>query len=276
MSEKNSSMAVFSAVGGQIMELSLNGHRVIGGYAGQNLLSHVFGHTLAPWPNRLDGGRYEFRERQYQVESLDSDQNANHGLLLDREMEILSHKQDALTLQYSFGEDHAYPFGLDLEVRFELEEDALVVTSTATNNAGHPIPFALGFHPYFALGDQFEIKADFSFKIEADSRMIPTGETAIAGLAINQDSPDLATLDDCYYGAGQVVVATNNFEFEINLLENFDYFMLYRPPTKVFEGSSAMAIEPMSHLTDVFNSDIACTEIAAGDQKTFRYEIRIR
>jgi len=276
VSEKNSSMAVFGTVGGQIQELCLNGHQIIGGYAGLDARAQVFGYTMAPWPNRLDGGRYEFRGQKYQADNLDSDNNANHGLLLASAMEVVSHKKDALTLLYSFGEDPAYPFGLDLEIHFELQEEALVVTSTATNNAGHPIPFALGFHPYFALGDKFEIKANFTHKIEADSRMIPIGETAITGLSINQDSPELATLDDCYYGADQVTVATNEFEYAVNLLENFDYFMLYRPKTKVFEGSSAMAIEPMSHLTDVFNSDIKSTEIAAGDKKVFSYEIRIR
>ncbi len=269
-------MAVFSAVGGQILELSLNGHQIIGGYAGHDARAQVFGYTLAPWANRLDRGTYEFQGNQYQVGNLDSDQNANHGLLLDCEMEIVSHRKDSLTLLYSFGENPAYPFGLDLEIRFALEEDALVVTSTATNNVGHSIPFALGFHPYFALGAKFEIKADFTHKVDADSRMIPTGQTEITGLAINQDSPELASLDDCYFGANQVVVATNNLEYEINLLQNFDYFMLYRPPTKVFEGFSAIAIEPMSHLTDVFNSNIGCTEIAAGDNKVFSYEIRIR
>ena len=52
--------------------------------------------------------------------------------------------------------------------------------------------------------------------------------------------------------------------------------MLYRPNTKVFDGFSAVAIEPMSHQTNVFNTDIASTEIAAGDEKVFSYEIRIR
>ncbi|MDG2496801.1 MAG: hypothetical protein P8M68_01295 [Aquiluna sp.] len=276
VSEKNSSMAVFNTVGGQILELSLGGHQIIGGYGGQDARSQVFGYTMAPWPNRLDGGSYQFRSQNYQVEKLDADRNAIHGLLLDSEMEVVSHKKHSLTLLYSFGQDPSYPFALDLEIHFELEEDALLVTSTATNNSGHSIPFAIGFHPYFTLGEQFEVKSDFTHRIEADSRMIPNGETKISGLAIDQNSPELMALDDCYYGSDEVRVTTNHFEYSVTALENMNYFMLYRPLTKVFEGSSALAIEPMSHPTDVFNSDISSSEIAAGDERVFSYEIRIR
>lgn len=274
--ENKTSMAVFSPLGGQILELSLNGRQIIGGYAGQDTMAQIFGYTMAPWPNRLADGAYRFRDQFFQVEKLDEDNNANHGLVLKQQMEVISHSADSLTLLYSFGEDKCYPFALDLEIKFSLQKDSLLVTSVARNNAGHSIPFALGFHPYFTLGDKFDISADFSHRIETDKRKLPIGESQIGGIHFDQDSQELASLDDCFYGASEVIINTNGFECSIKSLDNFRYFMLYRPNTKVFDRFSAVAIEPMSHQTNVFNTDIASTEIAAGDEKVFSYEIRIR
>ena len=103
-------MAVFSPLGGQILELSLNGRQIIGGYAGQDTMAQIFGYTMAPWPNRLADGAYRFRDQFFQVEKLDEDNNANHGLVLKQQMEVISHSADSLTLLYSFGEDKCYPF----------------------------------------------------------------------------------------------------------------------------------------------------------------------
>ena len=269
------SIAGIGPVGGQIQHLSLNGKVLIPHFSGANQLAKVFGYTMAPWPNRLAGGKYTFRESDIQALNLDADGNANHGLLLDQEFEIESQHEDKLALSYSFGLDSQYPFAVDLQLEFELHEDSLLVRAIATNHSGQAAPFGIGFHPFFLLGDRFEVSAPFTNRVLTDSRMLPVSDEEISGLALNQDSAEVAGLDTCFYGADAITVLRPDCSFEIRALQGFDYFMLYRPDEQIFEEGPALAIEPMSHRANVFAEDIDSTEIAAGDSRVFSYEIRI-
>jgi len=192
---KTSSIAEFDVLGGQISHLVLGDVEVIPEFTGENARAQVFGYTMAPWPNRLEDGKYRMAGTDYQTPKLDSQNNANHGLLLDEKMEILSHASDSLKLSYSFGQDAHYPFAIDLEIEFILEENALVTRATATNNSTHAAPFAIGFHPYFLMGSKFTVSADFTHQIVTDGRMLPVSAKEVSGLDLNQNSLELATLD---------------------------------------------------------------------------------
>lgn len=270
------SIAEFSALGGQISHLVLGGVEVIPKFSGENARDQVFGFTLAPWPNRLEDGQYQMDGIEYQIPKLDSQNNANHGLLLDEKMEILSHDSNSLKLSYSFGKDAYYPFAIDLEIEFILEENALVTRATATNNSLTAAPFAIGFHPYFLMRDEFTVSAGFTHRVLTDDRMLPVSTKGVLGLDLNQDSLELAALDDCYFGSNEVLVTSPSSSFEIRGLENINYFMLYRPPVRLFSQGSALAIEPMSHLTNVFATDISSAQIPPGESKSYSYEIRSR
>jgi aldose 1-epimerase len=273
---KASSIAEFDVLGGQISHLVLGGVEVIPEFAGENPRAQVFGFTMAPWPNRLQDGKYQMAGTDYRIPKLDSQGNANHGLLLDEKMKILSHASDSLKLSYSFGQDAHYPFAIDLEIEFILEENALVTRATATNNSTHAAPFAIGFHPYFLMGSEFTVSASFTHQIVTDGRMLPVSAKEVSGLDLNQNSLELATLDDCYYGSNEVLVKNSLGSFQIRGLENINCFMLYRPSARIFAQGSALAIEPMSHPANVFATDIASTEILAGESKSYSYEIRSR
>lgn len=273
---KNSSIAEFGLIGGQITHLVLRDMEVIPEFTGANARAQVFGFTLAPWPNRLADGKFLFSETEYQIPKLDAENNAIHGLLLDEPMEIISHTADSLKLTYSFGQDDHYAFAIDLEIEFTLEDNALITRATATNNSIHSAPFAIGFHPYFLLGDEFIVAGNFTRQIITDERMLPVSSKEVSGIHLNQDSAELSTLDDCYYGSDSVLVTRPSGSFEIRGLENMGYFMFYRPSAKVFDQGSALAIEPMSHPANVFSTDVSSTEIPAGEARSYSYEIRSR
>jgi galactose mutarotase-like enzyme len=120
------------------------------------------------------------------------------------------------------------------------------------------------------------VSAGFTHQIATDDRMLPVSAKEISRLDLNQDSRELATLDDCYYGSNKVLVTNSSGSFEIGGLENINYFMLYRPSALVFAQGSALAIEPMSHPANIFATDIGSTEISVGESKSYSYEIRSR
>lgn len=273
MSENGTSIAVISTRAGAISELLLNGVAVIPKFVLPNPEGSAFGSVLAPWPNRLEDGRYLQEGRNYSFENLDAQNNKNHGLLLRENLEIRSHTETELTLGFQFGTDANYPFEIDLEISYELLETSLLVTATASNN-GPAAPFAIGFHPYLVTEEPFKLTAAFSSVVRNDERMLPRAIEPFAGLELDQDSLELTTLDNCFQGADSVRVEGSSGSYEVRALENLPYFMLYRPKQRFFAGGGAIAIEPMSAPANVFRSDPESVQLAIGETKRFRFEIR--
>lgn len=273
MSENGTSIAVISATAGAILELLLNGVSVIPQSRLSKPEGSAFGSVLAPWPNRLADGEYGHAGLSYCFDGLDPQNNKSHGLLLDENLQIRSHTQTKLILGYIFGSDPNYPFEIDLEISYELSESGLVVIATATNS-GSSAPFAIGFHPYLFTADSFKLSAAFSHLTINDERMLPNSTTAITGLNLDEDSLELNTLDNCFSGADSVRVSGPNGSYEVKVLENLPYFMLYRPKQRFFEAGGAIAVEPMSAPANVFRADPGSVQLAAGEIKRFSFEIR--
>ena len=265
-SEGATSMAVISPVGAALEKLSLNGVTVIDSEPVSNPAAMFFGCALAPWPNRLANHSYEFLGNRYQTPNVDSDGNSNHGLIFNRALDVMNLSEDAVTLGYHFGSDPSYPFDIELAITYQLVDSGLRVITTATNH-GKSAPFGIGFHPYFSVGESFNASANFTKQIMVNEKMIPVSEKQIEGLIYQGGQ-----MDDCFVGAKEVQLETQNYELSISLDQGFEYFMFYRPSLDC--GDSLLSIEPMSCLANAFNSDLNSTIIETGETKEFSFSIR--
>ncbi len=111
------------------------------------------GQVLAPWPNRLADGRYEFNGVQAQA-ALDEPErrNAIHGLVRWLPWTLQTRHQNQLSLRLQLHPSPGYPFSLLLEMEYHVGRAGLSVTTTAHSTDDGPVPFGLGFHPYLAAG----------------------------------------------------------------------------------------------------------------------------
>ena len=266
-SENATSMAVFSAVGAALEKLSLSDTPIIDINRVHAASSMFFGSVLAPWPNRLANHRYEFGGRVFSTPNVDKDGNSNHGLVFNRAFEVASQTENNLQFSYQFGSDESYPFDVDLEIKFEISDTELRVTSVARNR-GSAALFGLGFHPYFLVGDKFKLTADFSEQILTDEKLIPIATKEIPGLVYNGGA-----MDDCFRGSSSVTLETENYSLSVNLERGFDYFMLYRPSLDC--GESLLAIEPMSCVANAFNSNPDAVTLGANQEKEFVFSIKM-
>ncbi len=74
--------AVVVEVGGGLRTYSAGGRDILDGYALDVPCTSGRGQVLAPWPNRLEDGRYEFDGRRYQLPLNEPERrNAIHGLV---------------------------------------------------------------------------------------------------------------------------------------------------------------------------------------------------
>ncbi len=260
-------MASISTTGGMLLDLQLGGAQLISSANIANPLAIYMGTVLAPWPNRLRDGRYELNQTSYAFEKLDAQQNLNHGLVGEREFEIVEQGESFVSLGYEFGSDPGYPFRVDLTVRYELTENELLVTALALNNEREATPFAIGFHPYFLVVEAFELSGDFSHHVLTDERMLPSGAEQVNGLRYAG-----GPMDDCYFGSDSVLLKTAEASVQVQLGENMSHFMFYRPGPDI--GDSMLAIEPMSSSANVFADDIRSVLLQPGELKRYSFSVK--
>jgi aldose 1-epimerase len=124
---------------------------VLLGYGEDELGRSGRGQVLAPWPNRLAGGRYEFEGETYQLPITEpSTGSAIHGLVRWASWQAVERANDRVVMEHLLHPQPGYPFSLRLRVDYRLGEGGLVVRTTAENVGSSACPFGAGHHPYVA------------------------------------------------------------------------------------------------------------------------------
>ena len=107
------------------------------------------GQVLAPWPNRLQDGTYEFEGRRHQLPLSEPEHaNAIHGLVRWAAWQARELEPHRVVLGHVLHPRPGYPFALELRVAYELSEAGLAVRMTATNVGVGTCPYGSGAHPY--------------------------------------------------------------------------------------------------------------------------------
>ncbi|MGH2971909.1 MAG: aldose 1-epimerase family protein [Gaiellaceae bacterium] len=162
-------------VGGGIREWA----GVLDGYAEDAMCKSARGQVLAPWPNRLDEGRYQWDGVEHQV-PLDEPPQAMHGLVRWRNWSAVARGEDRVELEHVLHPTPGFPFSLRLRVEYRLDSNGLTVHTKAENVGERALPFGVGHHPYIAR------HADEVFapgETHDDARPF-TGEIAIADVTV--------------------------------------------------------------------------------------------
>jgi aldose 1-epimerase len=147
---------------------------------------------LFPFPNRIRDGRYSWDGREYQLPLNDSARkNAIHGFVCRRPWRVVDQQAGdggaSVTGEFHSARDAAdcrglWPADYRLRVRYALTPGRLRFETEISNPDDRPLPFGLGFHPYFrmpfgpgAAADDctVEVPARAAWRLE-DS--LPTGD----------------------------------------------------------------------------------------------------
>lgn len=144
---------------------------------------------LFPFPNRLAHGRFTFEGKEYQLPLNESTgRHAIHGFTPRTGWRVVGaggekgHAFVSGQLQMSKDLPGAtWPADVVITVTYELHPTALVVECLVENPGPGPLPFGLGYHPYFAIpdvpgatADEMALQAATGELWEADGG-IPTG-----------------------------------------------------------------------------------------------------
>lgn len=213
-------------VGGGIREWD----GVLDGYPVDQMCKSARGQVLAPWPNRLDGGRYEFDGETYQV-PLNEPPQAMHGLVRWANWRPVGHAEDLVEVEHILHPQPGYPFSLRLTVEYRLGADGLTVRTSAENVGDRALPFGVGHHPYIAR--------------HADDVFGP-GEKH----------------DEAHPFAGEIEIG----DVTVWADENWKWVQLYTGDERADVARRCIGVEPMTCRRDAFRTGDDVIRLEPGDQ----------
>ncbi len=179
--------ATITELGAGLRRLRFRDNPVLTEYRADELPPAGAGQLLAPWPNRIDHGRYTFNGADYQLPINETAHgHAIHGLTRWAGWTAGARAADFVELGYVLHGQPGYPFCLELQARYQLSATAgLQVTITAVNAGSRPAPYGTGSHPYLSAGtpliDECELQLPAACWLPADDRGIPAGQTRDIG-----------------------------------------------------------------------------------------------
>jgi aldose 1-epimerase len=172
--------AVVTEVGATLRELAVADRPILWGFTADEMCSYGRGQVLAPWPNRLDEGHYRFAGHDAHVALNEPEHDcAIHGLVRWLPWRLEERSAEWIRLSVMLHPSPAYPFSLVLELGYLLDGEGLSVDVAASNADDEPLPFGIGFHPYFEPGpggvDAAGLYVPATSRLPLDGRSMPIG-----------------------------------------------------------------------------------------------------
>jgi aldose 1-epimerase len=285
--------ATVTELGAGIRRLHHRDQSVLTGYEPDELPPAAAGQLLAPWPNRIDHGKYTFGGARFQLDlSEPAHGNAIHGLTRWAGWQATSQSDDAVTLRHVLHGRPGYPFCLELDASYRLNaETGLQVSITARNAGSRPAPYGTGSHPYLTAGapaiDECELELPAGQWLPADDRGIPHGAPQdVSGTPYDFREPRLiggTSVDHSLTGltrdpAGRAWARLACRDAQVAFWAGPGYDWL-----QVFSGDGldpahrrrALAIEPMTCPPNAFASGTGLLTLEPGQSVTHSWGVQL-
>jgi aldose 1-epimerase len=285
--------ATIVEVGGGIRTYSVAGRDVLDPYPAQSICDGGHGAALIPWPNRLGEGRYTFDgvERQLDL-SEPARGNAIHGLMRWRPWVALEREPAAVTMGARLLPQPGYPFALELQLSYRLDEGGLSVACSAQNIGAEPCPYGFGQHPYLSPGagrldDCTLMLAARSTLVLDEQSLLPIGHAALTGGELDFNTPRAlggARIDAGYTDlvrdadgrAGATLKSPDGATTELWVDEHHTVLQLFTGDTLApARQRRGLALEPMTCPPNAFRTGDGLIRLQPGESLTTRWGVRL-
>ena len=283
--------AVVVEVGGGLRTYDVDGVAVVDGFDEREMITAARGQVLAPWPNRLHGGRYTWDGTEHEVPLDEPAQgNALHGLVRFRAWRVAERSDSAVTMALRLHPSPPYPFCLDLTARYALTDEGLEVEHTATNVGTSAAPYALGTHPYVTVGglvDDARLTLPAASWLPTDEHQVPTGTEPVDGTAYDFRTARPVGPLEVDYAFGDLqrdadgrsrLVLEGERTVEVWVDEGFGWLEVFTgdivpEPERRRRG---LGVEPMTAPPNAFVTGEGVQRLEPGDSTSARWGLRLR
>lgn len=215
--------------------------------------------VLFPSPGPLANERFTWRGRSGSMKQ--------HGFARNRAWTAVD--EDARTLTLELRSDDAtraqFPFDFVVRMRHELTGTRLRLTQRIQNTGDGPLPFAFGFHPYFAVSDKAKASVPTNAKRAFDN--VTKREVDVAGpIDLTQKEVDLHLFD---HGATEATLELGDGR-RVVLRASPEY---HRWVIWTLAGKDFVCLEPWTAGGDALNRDGDVLVVAPGESRELFFEI---
>ena len=239
--------ATIVEVGGGIRE-----YGPLDGYGLDEICASGRGQVLMPWPNRIEGGSYEFDGASHQLSLTEpSSRSAIHGLARWASWRAVEHAGARVVMEHVLHPQPGYPFTLRLQVEYALADDGLSVRTSAENLGDRACPFGAGHHPYIA----------------APSGRVDDMELQGSPIGDKRYDDTLPLEGPWQIDVGPVTVWAD---------EHWKYVQLFTGDDKPDVARRAIAVEPMTCPPNAFRTGTDVIRLEPGGRFNGRWGIRPR
>jgi len=292
------STAVVTEVGGGLRALEHRGRPLLRPYVAGEVRPRYRGSLLAPWPNRVAGGRYRFAGEEHQLPLNEPERgNALHGLVCWERFAVERLDEATVVATHALVPRPGYPFRLVVTAAYALGEEGLTTTVTGRNDGDTPLPWGTAAHPYLVAGDgsgpvdRWELSAPATRVLEVDpERLLPTVPPAtapvvgsdldfttarrIAETAVDHAFTALVADDDGLARVRLVDPATGSGSQITWDPASLPWLQLHTADLPAPETSrAALAVEPMTCPPDSFSSGVDLVVLEPGQEHTVAWTI---
>lgn len=278
--------ATITEVGATLRSFTVAGQELLDTFGPEEMSDASRGQVLLPFPNRVDGGNYEFRGQENQLPLTEpAANNAIHGLTRWLDWIPLRWTPSRVEMVQRVYPQDGYPFVLALHIAYELSSLGLAVVTTATNVGADPLPFGAGHHPYLTVGtptiNTTTLRLPAASYLETNDRLIPTGRASVEGTDFDfREEREIGgvQLDTCFTdvvpdadGYTRVVMTHPDGSPEITIWMDGEhgFIQAYTGDTLPEEDQRrGIAVEPMTCAPDAFNSGDGLRILAPGESFT--------
>lgn len=283
-------VATLTQVGASLRALTVDGDDIVQRYPLDAPPSLGAGIVMSPWPNRVDGGRWNYRGEPQQLSITDTEYgNASHGLLMSSPYALAEHDETSITLTATIFANPGYPFVVETSVRYEVTPEGLETTHRLTNRGALDAPVAVGSHAYYRVADvpteELTLRSSAATVYPNDERMLPMAAEPVSGdfdLRIGGRVGEVV-LDHCFTDQELVdgrhltrLTAPDGRYVEVWSDASFGHIVLLTTRRFIDQNGDrilAVAIEPQTAAVDSLNTGIGTTWLAQGETFTARWGV---
>jgi aldose 1-epimerase len=280
-------------LGGGLRSYEVAGRDVLDSFPPGERPASGRGQVLAPWPNRIENGSYEFEGKHLQLPLTEPEHgNAIHGLVRGATWNVADVQLDHVAMEYVLEPQPGYPFTLALRIEYALSASGLAVTTRALNLGIEPCPYGSGQHPYLTLGtptvDPLRLRIPARVVGLSDERGLPAGSEPVDGTeydfrfgrpigttVLDNAYTDLERDDD---GRARVLLDDPESGSGITLWvdESYPYLMVFTGDPLPDVARRSIAVEPMTCPPNAFRTGESLIHLEPGESVTSTWGIEPR
>lgn len=166
-----------------------------------------------------------------------------HGFAHTSRWDVVSHKESELRLELHANEDtlKIYPFHFRVELTFGLCDGRLSIHQKYENLGTETMPFAFGFHPYFAMEDAEKTEVTIHAGLEMDmqtGKAVPCTKESV-NVVFPEGAPETGAfflqISDC------AVIDSGDKKIKMHFDDSFNRLVLW-----TVRGKPFLCVEPIN------------------------------